>query len=230
MAGVLESTPTRLVVEFGDRIFNNAVCTFDKATGRARFERKIFRVSRKSIEVGLDEIAVIEVLRQRVKGQTTHTPLIQLKSGQRFWLSDAGQQTYNRAAQMRDFLGLPQPVAGTEGEPTTAAGKTWSWVTRIITWISIAVAALIILGLIVQWFSLPNCDASQTREALRGIFADRKVEITTLTDLQQVAETDAERTCRANVTTPTEKVSITYRVYKENNQTRVQVTGVQPQQ
>src|ERR1043166_8351483 len=97
MLQVLENTPDRLVVKTGVRPFHTTTATFDKSTGKARFERTVFFWKRKPIEVPLDDIASITVVSQSMTGAqgmqlSSNNPLVQLKSGQRFWLSDAGSQ------------------------------------------------------------------------------------------------------------------------------------------
>ena len=122
MLQVLENTPDRLVVKTGVRPFHTTTATFDKSTGKVRFERTVFFWKRKPIEVPLDDIESITVVQQNMTGAqgmqfSSNNPLVQLKSGQRFWLSDAGSQAGSvQAVQpMRDFL------AGTQTGAAAAA-------------------------------------------------------------------------------------------------------------
>ncbi len=109
MAWIVEHTPERLVVELGAFFPHNATCTFDKTTGRARFERQLFFFPRKTIDVPLGEIVDFEVV-EVGKPLNSFDPRVTLASGKRFYLSPAAtvEETRAVARAVRAFLGLGQ--------------------------------------------------------------------------------------------------------------------------
>jgi hypothetical protein len=118
MEWIVEHTAERLVVELGSWFPHNATCVFDKATGRARFERQLFFFSRRTIDVPLADIVGFEVVEVE-KPFDSYDLRVVLASGRRFFLSPAvtREETREVARQVREFLGLPQP----SGEATSAA-------------------------------------------------------------------------------------------------------------
>jgi hypothetical protein len=107
MAAIVEHTPERLVIVLGTLFPHNATCVFDKATGRARFERQLFFMPRKTIDVALGEIADFEVV-EVDKPLDSFDPRVTLASGKRFYLSPAATREETRAVAraVRAFLGL----------------------------------------------------------------------------------------------------------------------------
>jgi hypothetical protein len=107
MAAIVEHTPERLVVELGTFFPHNATCVLDKTTGRARFERQLFFMPRRTIEVTLGEIADFEVV-ELDKPLDSFDPRVTLASGKRFYLSPAATREETRAVAraVRAFLGL----------------------------------------------------------------------------------------------------------------------------
>ena len=107
MAGIVEHTPERLVVELGAFFPHNATCVFDKTTGRARFERRLFFFQRKTIDVALGDIADFEVM-ETGPPLNSFDPRVTLASGTRFFLSPAFTREETRAVAraVRAFLGL----------------------------------------------------------------------------------------------------------------------------
>jgi hypothetical protein len=75
-------------------------------------------------------------------------------------------------------------------------------------------------------FTLPACDARRSTDTVRNIFKDRKVELTRLFDITTLTSTKEERTCVAQVDTPTEQVTINYRVFWKGWSVLVQITTV----
>jgi hypothetical protein len=108
MTWVVEHRPERLVVMLGTVFPHNAICMFDKTTGRARFERRLFFIPRKTIDVALGEIADFEVV-EVGKPFDSFDPRVTLTSGRRFFLSPAAtrEETRAMARLVRSFLGLP---------------------------------------------------------------------------------------------------------------------------
>jgi len=107
MTQIIEHTPQRMVVRLGAAFPHNATCTFDKTTGRARFERRLFYIPRRTIEVALGDIADVEVV-EVAPPINSFDPRVVLASGKRFWLSRAPtrEETLAIAQAVRGFLGL----------------------------------------------------------------------------------------------------------------------------
>ena len=130
MLQILEDTPTRLAITFGTRL-RSTTAAFDKSTGTARLERKALFLNRRPVEVPVDEIASINVVALRAYGVTNNSPLIQLKSGKRLWLSDAGTQgeSVEAVRQMRAFLGLAPSQAGASDDSivTSHPSPAYRW-------------------------------------------------------------------------------------------------------
>jgi hypothetical protein len=107
MPWIVEHTPERLVVRLGAPFPHNATCTFDKRTGRARFERKLFFIPRRAIDVALGEVADFEVM-EVGPPLNSFDPRVTLASGRRFFLSPAATKEETRAVAraVRGFLGL----------------------------------------------------------------------------------------------------------------------------
>lgn len=108
MSAIVEHTPERLVIHLGTQFPHNATCVFDKTTGRARFERRLFLVPRATIDVPLGDVADFEVI-EVGKPLDSYDPRVTLASGKRFYLSPAGsrEETRAMARAVRAFLGLP---------------------------------------------------------------------------------------------------------------------------
>lgn len=109
MSYIVEHTPERLVVRLGQAFPHNATCTFDKATGRARFQRTLFYIPRRTIDVALGEVADFEVM-EVGPPLNSFDPRVTLASGKRFFLSPAATKEETRvvARAVRGFLGLAQ--------------------------------------------------------------------------------------------------------------------------
>ena len=107
MSSIVEHTPERLVVILGTLFPHNATCTFDKTTGRARFERQLFYFPRRTIDVALGEIVDFEVVEVDPPFDAFE-PRVVLASGKRFYLSPAATREETRAVAraVRTFLGL----------------------------------------------------------------------------------------------------------------------------
>jgi hypothetical protein len=105
---IMEHTPERLVVRLGGIFPHGSTCVLDKATGRARFERRLFFWPRKPIEVALGDISAFEIVETSTENESSYYPRVTLCSGKRFYLSDAGnlETTREMARQVREFLGL----------------------------------------------------------------------------------------------------------------------------
>jgi hypothetical protein len=212
---ILEDTPTRLAIKFGSGL-QSTTATFDKTTGTARFERSVlFR--RRPVEVPLDDIAAITVVALRAYGVATHSPLVELKSGKRLWLADAGtrMESVETVRQMRGFLGTAPAEADAAGDeaivrPHPSPAYQWT------IWGLGAVAAILALVIgatrLAGMFTLPECDAEITRATLNEIFEERKVKVEQLGGLTTVSSSDTERRCKARAEVPGGALNLAYRV------------------
>jgi hypothetical protein len=237
MLQVSENTPDRLVVKTGVRPFHTTTATFDKSTGKARFERTIFFWKRKPIEVPLDDIESITVVQQNMTGAqgmqfSSNNPLVQLKSGQRFWLSDAGSQAGSvQAVQlMRDFL------AGTQTDTAAAArvaeqpivaphpSRTYRWAAIAVS--TLAAVAFLIIGVarVMNFLTLPDCDDETTRKTLNEIFEEKKVKIERLSEVKSLSSTSSERMCQARADIPGGALNLQYRIDWSGWSKRVSIT------
>src|SRR6266540_545850 len=237
MLQVLENTPDRLVVKTGVRPFHTTTATFDKSTGKARFERTVFFWKRKPIEVPLDDIESITVVQQNMTGAqgmqfSSNNPLVQLKSGQRFWLSDAGSQADSvQAVQlMRDFLAGAQ-TGGAAAAPAAEQPIVAPHPSRIYRWAAIAVStfaavAFLIIGVarVASFFTLPDCDDETTRKTLNEIFEEKKVKIERLGEVKSLSSTSSERMCQARADIPGGALNLQYRIDWSGWSKRVTIT------
>ena len=108
MPWIIEHTPERMVVALGALFPHSAICVLDKEIGRARFERRLFLVPRRTIDVPLREIADFELV-EVGPPFNSFDPRVVLASGKRFWLSPADTPAATREVvrRVREFLGLP---------------------------------------------------------------------------------------------------------------------------
>ena len=86
MFAVLEDTDDRLAMRFGSRNgWNVAIFTLDKRTGRLEIERKIMFVSRRTINVAFADVARLDAVTTKVKGNVQHSIIVGMRSGKRYW-------------------------------------------------------------------------------------------------------------------------------------------------
>ena len=236
MLKVLENTPDRLVIKLGVRPFHTTTATFDKTSRTAKFERTLFGWKRKTIEAPFDEIESIRVVQQSMPtGQGVETesnyPLVQLKSGRRFWLSDAGNQnaSIEAAQQMREFLGQAQAEAGVPmpaaDQPVVAPhpSRVYRWVAAGVSF-AVAIAFLIAgAARISRIFTLPDCDDETTRTTLGEIFEGKKVKLNRLSDMKSTGSSKSERACTARADVPGGILNLTYRIDWDGWSTRVTI-------
>jgi hypothetical protein len=212
---IVEDTPSRLALKFGSGLQSTAV-TLDKTTGTARFERKTL-FTRKPIEVPFAEIAAITVVPMRSLGVVTNAPLVQLKSGKRFWLADTGSRTESveAARQMRMVLGMATAGADAAADDGIVAPHPSPGVRRTIWGLSTAAALLAIAvgGMrVANMFTLPDCDHPDTRATLNKIFEEKKVNVERLGAATTVSSTDKERVCKARADVPGGALNLDYHI------------------
>lgn len=76
---------------------------------------------------------------------------------------------------------------------------------------------------------LPTCESPRTEETLRNIFKSRKVTINAIREPKTVSSSDAENVCTAQVDAPGELATITYRIFRKENEIQVLITDVKSQ-
>ncbi len=109
MDWIIEHSPERMVVRLGALFPHNATCVFDKASGRARFARRLFFLPRPVIDVPLRDVVGFEVV-ELGPPLNSFEPRVVLASGRRFYLSpaDTKEATREIARRVRTVLGLPE--------------------------------------------------------------------------------------------------------------------------
>jgi hypothetical protein len=107
MPWIVEHTPELLVVRLGAPFPHNALCVFDKTTGRAKFVRRLFFFPRRMINVPLGDIDNVEVM-DVGPPFNSFEPRVTLRSGKTFFLSPAATREETRAVvqAVRAFLDL----------------------------------------------------------------------------------------------------------------------------
>jgi hypothetical protein len=237
MFQVLESTPDRLIIRMGTRPFQTTTVTFDRS--KARFERNVFAWKRRPIEVPLDDIESITVIEQTTTGaqgmqMRSDNPFVQLKSGQRFWLSDPGSPAAAAEAVqlMRGFIGHAGgadagTVPATTDQPIVAPhpSRAYRWLAAAVS-VGALVIFLIIAGArLINWMSsLSTCDATTTQQTLKDIFEQKQVALTRLSDIKQVAAAKSERTCTAQAEITGGVLNLDYRLDWSGWSQRVTIT------
>lgn len=238
MFKTLESTPDRLAITMGIRPLQTTTATFDKASRKARFERTIFLIPRKPIEVAFDEIETITVVHQSTTGSQgmqvkSDNPLVQLKDGRRFWLSNPGSPADAATAvqQMREFVvqglpeGSPAPAAMTE-QPVVAPhpSRGYRWVTVTVS--VLAALAFIVVGAakIFDFSSLPECDRETATKTVREIFQEKNVKLTGPIEAKTLSSTSRERNCTARADVAGGTVLFDYRLDWDGWTKRVTIT------
>src|SRR5262245_14455456 len=238
MFKILENTPDRLVIHMGIRPFQTTTATFDRASRKARFERTVFLIPRKPIEVVFDEIETITVAHQSMTGHQgmqvkSNNPLVQLKDGKRFWLSDPGSpaDAATIVQQMREFVvqgqpeGSPAMAAMTE-QPIAAAhpSRSYRW---LATWVSVAAAIVfIIVGAtkIFDFFGLPECGREAATKTVREIFERKNVKLTGPIEAKPLSSTSSQRNCTGRADIAGGTVFFDYRIFWDGWSTQVAIT------
>ncbi|HLH92841.1 MAG TPA: hypothetical protein VKX28_30825 [Xanthobacteraceae bacterium] len=109
MSEILDDRPEVLVVRLGATFPHSSTCVFDKGRGRARFERRLFFIPRRAIEVAFADVVSFEVIEMPPPVDSFDLRVV-LASGKRFYLSPAAtrEETRDIAREVRAFLGLSQ--------------------------------------------------------------------------------------------------------------------------
>ena len=109
MSEIIEDKPEVLVVRLGGTFPHSSTCVFDKSTGRARFQRRVFFIPRRTIDVALADVVAFEAVEMPPPVDSFDLRVV-LASGKRFYVSPAAtrEQTREIACEVCAFLGLTQ--------------------------------------------------------------------------------------------------------------------------
>jgi hypothetical protein len=219
MFEVVENAPDRLVLKLGTRAMHSTTYILDGTSHTARFERTLFGIRRKPIEVPFDQIAGLDPFESN--GSTS--VLLQLASGKRHWLSgDTPATTTTAVNQMRAFLGLPatQPGAAVKSLP-----RRYRWLIATASVLAGLAFIAVMIGQVSSYFLLPECDSSRAEKTVRSILAEMKLPASALADIKPLAETRTERVCQARAQLPGGETTIAYHVLWDGWTAIVHVTG-----
>jgi hypothetical protein len=73
---------------------------------------------------------------------------------------------------------------------------------------------------------MPACADSNTADVVRGIFKNKDVALTNLSDMKLDNETGSERNCLAHIETAGETGTIAYRITMQGKEFQVMITKV----
>lgn len=224
MLQVIENSADKFIAEVRTWIISSTRYMLDRTTRRARFERKAFGISYKPVDVAFDDIARLDMVTMRSRGQRTHSIVLRLKSGKRHWMSgDAADNTAGLARQLREFVGLPEPTAG---EAAQAVSKPMRWMMRGLQIAGAIVAGLIILGKFTSSGKLPDCDAKEATDAVKEIYEERAKKPVALSGVKTVAKSDDQRRCIVTIAINGDTATTGYRVYWQDKKVMVRPTGL----
>lgn len=219
MFEVAENSPDRLVIRLGTRALHTTTYLLDRTSHTARFERSLFRIRRKPIEVAWDEIAGLDPF----ESNGSASVLLRLASGKRHWLSGDTLETTTAAVnQMRNFLGLPetQPGAALKSLP-----RPYRWLITTASVLAGFAFIAVVIGQVSGYFLLPDCDSARAEKTVHSILADMKLPAGAISDMKPLAETRAEKVCQARAQLPGGETTIAYHVLWDGWSAVVHVTG-----
>ncbi len=215
-----ENTPTRLVITLGSRYSNFARIILDKSAGTARFERRMLMLPRRAIELPLADIASVDAIVLAVYSKEYYI-LIRTKAGKKIWLAgDSRDASVATAKQIRDFVGLPAPAAGTDPVPRSTRRMM-----KIAGAVSTLAVIVFVVAQLIRWFALPDCDSSDVLDTARDLLKRNTQKAIALSNVEVGAQANSEKRCRALLTVEGSTATVGYRVYKDGLSTIVQMTG-----
>ena len=115
--------------------------------------------------------------------------------------------------------------------PAAAAAPPKTFMQKALRWFMIVCGVIIGIGGLLKTYKafspdLPGCSADATTAAVRNIFKEKNVELSSLTDMKTVTDTSSEKTCQARIETPTERATISYRVSWQGREAQILITKV----
>jgi len=128
-----------------------------------------------------------------------------------------------------DFRSAASGLAATAA--MTQAARTGPKWLRYLLYVFIAITALATIagtiGKITGIGSIPACDAQTTRDTLSDLNKLNKFSATKYNFIKNVATTDAETTCTANLAlSGGGSVEYDYRIFKEDSKVKVLITNI----
>jgi hypothetical protein len=102
--------------------------------------------------------------------------------------------------------------------------RTYLWAGLVASLAIVAVAAAVGVPRVMTWFTLPECDATATRNALTETFKENKTELKRLGDLKTVSATRSERICRTRAEARGRLLNLQYRIGWNGWSPRVAIT------
>jgi len=89
---------------------------------------------------------------------------------------------------------------------------------------------LFLVGLMRLYFvffpGLPGCSSDAARSTIIDIYKKKNVEITELSNQRTLTDSSTENTCQADVKTPTQTATLSYRIYWKGKTAEVLITKV----
>jgi hypothetical protein len=227
MLQVIENAADTFIAEVRTWIISSTRYTLDKATRRARFERKAFGISYNPVDVAFNDIAGLDMVTMRSRGQRTHSIVLRLKSGKRHWMSgDGADNTADLAHQMRQFIRLAEPTAD---EAAQAVSKPVRWMMRGVQIAAVVVVGLVILGKFANSAKLPECDAKEATGVVKQLYEEHAKKPVALSGVKTVAKSDDQRRCIVSIAVDGDTADTAdtgYRVYLEDKKVMVRLTGL----
>ena len=111
--------------------------------------------------------------------------------------------------------------------PAERRGK--SLLIKILTGFTTVAFIVIAIAKIATWGDLPGCDSKTAKDTLSNIFKDKKVETSRYDEINTVSKKDEEVLCNAKLTLKdNSKISMNYKLFKENSETRLLITEATP--
>lgn len=238
MIEILKNTDQRLVLTLGPGARRRARFVLDRDSGQAWFERMSFLPSR-TVQTPLTGIAQVDAAEHRL--------IVTLKSGARLLYAGDVEGVREAAAKISAFVGL----GGTDSISAHSRGsgdpgaievsvpdlaKTRSPLPRgraVIrqrsAQIGIGVAALALLAFaalkIPDFFILPACDASRTRDTLHDLLQAKAQGPIALSNFTTISHVATEYRCSAVVGVNGDRATVGYRSYWDGWSAIVRVTG-----
>ncbi|HTT48185.1 MAG TPA: hypothetical protein VMG39_09305 [Pseudolabrys sp.] len=111
------------------------------------------------------------------------------------------------------------------------AAQAPTFMQKLSRWVTIAAGLVLgLVGLLKVYNAfvpqLPSCDDSKTADVIRGIFQQKDIALTKLTDLKLANESGGERNCTAHIETASETATISYSLTLQGKEFQVRITKV----
>lgn len=130
----------------------------------------------------------------------------------------------------RNMSSTETPPAAQPEFPATPASPNWSQrITKIVGIVLAVVFGLIGVAKIITWNDLPGCDSKRAKDTLSTIFKEKNVKASGYDSIDTVSKKDDEIQCNAKLTLDDKsKISINYKLTKENGEMRLFIVDATP--